>query len=314
MILEEAQSQLSEIKRLAEYEAKRKRMLEEYNHYITFRADLLLITKIDYKINNVSKFETMRIERNNQPLSLIVHDKFVLKQLGLSEWIEIHALASRVKSKSNDLLLKNLKAKFEWIKTQAGKLGIPSPPELYAFGLSAADKKQKRSSKILKHVFVKEDVVVIGIHRNLFSPLRVEGTRGLVIREPESGIFFYNGNFDLVFQREEEFYLATIAQLIRLQNDIQRGSPETKEMFTKLVLTIKARNDVTEARKSKTSSRKSKITSRHTCQPGWIPAEEQAELKLFFKLGLGGKLNNALRQDKRLFELKPVPCTKLVKE
>ncbi|GJZ59120.1 hypothetical protein Tco_0614936 [Tanacetum coccineum] len=131
----------AQAQRLAEYEAKRKRMLEEYNHYITFRADLLPITKIGYKINNVSKFETMRIDRNNQPLSLIVQDKFVLKQLGLSEWIEIHALASRVKSKSNDLLLKNLKAKFEWIKTQAGKLGIPSPPDLYAFGLSAADKK-----------------------------------------------------------------------------------------------------------------------------------------------------------------------------
>ncbi|GKA96931.1 retrovirus-related pol polyprotein from transposon TNT 1-94 [Tanacetum coccineum] len=41
--------------------------------------------------------------------------------------------------------------------------------------------------------------------------------------------------------------------------------------------------------------------------------EEQAELKLFSKLGLGGKLNNALRRDKMLFELNPVPSTKLLK-
>ncbi|GJZ98018.1 hypothetical protein Tco_0670471 [Tanacetum coccineum] len=116
--------------KLAEYEAKRKRMLERYNHYITFRADKLPITKISYKINNATKDATMRIERNKQPLSLTFYEKFVLKKLGFSEWIEIHALASKVKSKSNDLLLKNLKAKFEWIKTQAEKLGIPPPSEL----------------------------------------------------------------------------------------------------------------------------------------------------------------------------------------
>ncbi|GKC09314.1 hypothetical protein Tco_1000924, partial [Tanacetum coccineum] len=120
-------------------------MLEEYNHYITFRANPLPIMNISYKINNVTKDVMMRIERNNQPLSLTV-----LKQLGLSEWIEIHALASKVKSKSNDLLIKNLKAKFEWIKTQVGKLGIPPPYELSAFGLFAAEKKQKRSLEIIQ--------------------------------------------------------------------------------------------------------------------------------------------------------------------
>ncbi|GKB74353.1 retrovirus-related pol polyprotein from transposon TNT 1-94 [Tanacetum coccineum] len=130
----EAQAQ-----KLAEFEAKRKKMLNEYNHYITYRADKLLIIKIGYKIDRVTKDATMRIERNKQPLSLTVYEKFMLKQLGFSEWIEIHALASKVKSKSNDLL-KNLKAKFEWIKTQAEKLGIPPPSELTAFGLSAAKK------------------------------------------------------------------------------------------------------------------------------------------------------------------------------
>ncbi|GKC31189.1 hypothetical protein Tco_1038483 [Tanacetum coccineum] len=66
---------------LAAYEAKRVKMMEEYNHCINFRADPLHITKISCRM------------------------------LGFSEWLEIHALASKVKIKSNDLLLKNLKEK-----------------------------------------------------------------------------------------------------------------------------------------------------------------------------------------------------------
>ncbi|GKD13770.1 hypothetical protein Tco_1198177 [Tanacetum coccineum] len=164
---EELKAQASQ---LAAYEAKRKKMLEEYNHYITYTADKLPIIKINYKIDKVSKYATMRIERNNQPLSLTVYENFVLKKLGFSEWIEVHTLASKNKSKANDILLKNLKAK-----------------------------KRKGSPEIIKEVFVKEDIVVDGIHRNLIPPPGFEGSRGLVIREPESWIFFYNGNFDLVF-------------------------------------------------------------------------------------------------------------------
>ncbi|GKA56005.1 hypothetical protein Tco_0755077 [Tanacetum coccineum] len=77
----------------------------------------------------------MRITRDNQPLNLIVYDKFVLKMLGFSEWVEVHALASKVRSKSNDLLLKNLKANFQWVKTQVAKLSIPLPPQLTVFEL-----------------------------------------------------------------------------------------------------------------------------------------------------------------------------------
>ncbi|GJY04913.1 FAR-RED impaired response 1-like protein [Tanacetum coccineum] len=111
-------------------------------------------------------------------------------------------MAAKNKSKENDVLLRNLKAKFEWIKTQAEKLGIPPPPELSAFGLSATDKKRKRSSKILKEVFVQEDIIVDGMHRNLTPPQGVVGPRGLVLIEPEAGIYYYNRNFHLAFQRE----------------------------------------------------------------------------------------------------------------
>ncbi|GKG53503.1 hypothetical protein Tco_0554903, partial [Tanacetum coccineum] len=57
----------------------------------------------------------------------------------------------------------------------------------------------KRSSEILQEVFVMEDIVVDGMHKNLVPPPGVEGSRGLVITGPESWIFFYNGNFSLVF-------------------------------------------------------------------------------------------------------------------
>ncbi|GJU97618.1 hypothetical protein Tco_1326889 [Tanacetum coccineum] len=52
----------------------------------------------------------------------------------------------------------------------------------------------------------------------------------------------------IVFQREEEFCLATTAQLIRLHSAIQRGTLEAEEMFKKRDMTIEARNDVNQAR------------------------------------------------------------------
>ncbi|GKG46856.1 hypothetical protein Tco_0504053, partial [Tanacetum coccineum] len=92
------------------------------------RGDPLPITK--FRVNNSTKEATMRIVRNNQPLNLIVYEKFILKKLGFTEWLELHALASKSHTKSNYQLLKNLKAKFQWVVTQAGKLGIRHPPEL----------------------------------------------------------------------------------------------------------------------------------------------------------------------------------------
>nr|GEU51188.1 hypothetical protein [Tanacetum cinerariifolium] len=67
------------------------------------------------------------------------------------------------KGKAIDTLRKSLKAKFEWIKTQAGKLSLPPPPELSTFGLLAAKKKRKRTSELIKKVFVKEDIKVDGM-------------------------------------------------------------------------------------------------------------------------------------------------------
>ncbi|GJT98749.1 CBS domain-containing protein CBSCBSPB3-like protein [Tanacetum coccineum] len=198
---------------MAEYEAKRAKMLKEYNDCINQRADELPIMKISYRISS-SHDATMRITRGNDPLNLVVHNKFRLNTLGFSEWLEVHALASKTKSKSNDQLLKNLRSKFQWIISQAQKLDVPPPQELSTFGISANNKKRKRTSELIKEVVAKEDIVVDGMHKNLIPPLGVEGRRGLVIREPEAGIFYYNWNFELVFQRESKFHLATIPQLV----------------------------------------------------------------------------------------------------
>ncbi|GJW46364.1 hypothetical protein Tco_0078010 [Tanacetum coccineum] len=59
----------AQAQKLAKFEEKRAKMLKEYNYYITHWADQLPITKISNGINNHTKEETMRIERNNQPLN-----------------------------------------------------------------------------------------------------------------------------------------------------------------------------------------------------------------------------------------------------
>ncbi|GJT39431.1 hypothetical protein Tco_0939296 [Tanacetum coccineum] len=77
-------------------------MRDEYNHCINFRDDPLPITKFNYRVNKTSKIATMRITRNNQPLNLKIYDKFILKMLGFSEWLELHVLASKRLNATND--------------------------------------------------------------------------------------------------------------------------------------------------------------------------------------------------------------------
>ncbi|GKB76750.1 hypothetical protein Tco_0943645 [Tanacetum coccineum] len=67
------------------------------------------ILKANYRIIS-SHDATMRITRGNDLLNVVVNNKFRLNTLGFSEWLEVHALASKIKSKSNDQLLKNLRA------------------------------------------------------------------------------------------------------------------------------------------------------------------------------------------------------------
>ncbi|GJQ98089.1 hypothetical protein Tco_0009228 [Tanacetum coccineum] len=157
-------------------------MLDEYNHQISFRADQLPITKVNY-IVNPNKEETMKITRGDNPLNLIVHTNFRLKTLGFSEWLEVINYAK--------------------------KLGLPPPPALATFRMTAEDKKRKRT-EILKEVFVTENITVDEMQRNLIPPPGVVLIEGLIINEPESGIFFMNRNTDIAFQRERGDYWANL--------------------------------------------------------------------------------------------------------
>ncbi|GKB02844.1 hypothetical protein Tco_0830933 [Tanacetum coccineum] len=135
--------------------------------------------------------------------------------LSFSEWLEVHALASKKKGRSIDMLLQSLKVKFHWVLNQAKKVGLPPLQELATFGKTAEDKKRKRS-KMIKHMFVKEDVEVDGTQRNVAPPAGVIGKIKHVIREPEAGFFYLNGNLVTVIcsrLRGDEVHLSAKRQL-----------------------------------------------------------------------------------------------------
>ncbi|GJY15707.1 hypothetical protein Tco_0386129 [Tanacetum coccineum] len=163
--------------KMAKHEAKRQKMLDEYNHQISFIADQLPIIKISYVVNP-NKEATMKITRGDNPLNLIFHPNFRLKTM----------------------------AKFQWVINQTKKLGLPPLLALATFGMTAEDKKRKRI-KFLKEVFMTENITVDGMQRSLIPPPGVMLIEGLVINEPESGIFFMRKNTNIAFQRESEFHL-----------------------------------------------------------------------------------------------------------
>ncbi|GJT10339.1 hypothetical protein Tco_0857381 [Tanacetum coccineum] len=70
----------------------------------------------------------------------------------------------------------------------------------------------------------------------------------MVIREPETGFFYFNTNFDLVFQRESEFRITSTVQLIRLLKHINLDSPEVGEMYKIMEIEIESRDDVNKAK------------------------------------------------------------------
>ncbi|GJS94423.1 hypothetical protein Tco_0801391 [Tanacetum coccineum] len=134
----------AQAKKWTEHEAKKAKILEEYNHQISFRADPLPITKISYVVNT-NKEATIKIPRGNNPLNLIIHPNFRLKLLGFSEWLEVHALASKKTGKLNDMLSHSLREKFQCVMDQAKKLGLPPPPALACFRMTPGEKKKKRT-------------------------------------------------------------------------------------------------------------------------------------------------------------------------
>nr|GEV24514.1 hypothetical protein [Tanacetum cinerariifolium] len=121
-------------------------------------ADPMPITKISYMVDS-SKQASIRIMKGNNPLNLTVYDKFGVKMLGFTKWLELHALASKSNSKANNLLFKILKAKFTSLKSQAKKLGLTPPPQLSAFDLHAPKKKRKGSPEV-EDMFAKMKLII----------------------------------------------------------------------------------------------------------------------------------------------------------
>nr|GEY88087.1 hypothetical protein [Tanacetum cinerariifolium] len=197
------------------HEAKKAKMMQEYKHHISFRANTLPITKINYVVNS-KKEATMKITRGDNPLNLVVHPNFKLKTLGFSEWLKVHALAFKKYGTSNSLLLQSLRAKFQWVINQVKRLGLPPSPELATFGLTA-EKKKREKIELIKEVFITKNVRVDGMDQNLIPSSGIMPIQGLVINELELDIFFMNGNTNIGFQRESEFHLTPNIELIRLQ-------------------------------------------------------------------------------------------------
>ncbi|GJT03944.1 hypothetical protein Tco_0838406 [Tanacetum coccineum] len=89
---------------------------------------------------------------------LMKHANLCVSTSGKDEVIKLIGAA-------NDQLLKNRKAKFKWVANTADKLNIPPPPQLTDFELPPAERKRKRTTKVLKEVFVSEDIVVNAIEK-----------------------------------------------------------------------------------------------------------------------------------------------------
>ncbi|GJZ05368.1 hypothetical protein Tco_0538643 [Tanacetum coccineum] len=98
MNLEEEKLQMHEAKRLANIKTKRKK--------------------------SEKKLKTLTLAQLRAQEEELVE----IEMMGFSEWLELHALASKKQNNTNDQLLKNLKAKFQWVATTARKLSIPPLP------------------------------------------------------------------------------------------------------------------------------------------------------------------------------------------
>ncbi|GKB44067.1 hypothetical protein Tco_0889009 [Tanacetum coccineum] len=91
--------------------------------------------------------------------------------------------------------------RLKWLNTKVGKLGIPPPRQLTTFELPPVGKKvgmKRKRNELFLEVFVKKNIIVDEMQRNLTLPEGVDGKAGMVIKEPEARIFLYNGNFDMI--------------------------------------------------------------------------------------------------------------------
>ncbi|GJV32408.1 hypothetical protein Tco_1392808 [Tanacetum coccineum] len=93
--------------------------------------------------------------------------------------------------------LKELEKKSE---EELKKLLNPATLKAQALKWEEHEEKKRKRTEFLKEMFVTEDIRVDGMNMNLIPLPGVVPIEGLVIKEPESRIFFMNRNTDLAFQ------------------------------------------------------------------------------------------------------------------
>nr|GEX79201.1 hypothetical protein [Tanacetum cinerariifolium] len=148
----------------------------------------------------------------------------------------------------------------KWTKHEAKKAKIDDNPlnliihpnfRLKSLGFSEwLEEKKRKRIQFLKEAFITEDIRVDGMNKNMIPSPEVVPIKGLIIKEPESRIFYMNMNTDIVFQRESEFHLTPTVQLIRIQNQIKVFLEIADEIFKKMIYVIKARSDCIKARET----------------------------------------------------------------
>nr|GFB51040.1 hypothetical protein [Tanacetum cinerariifolium] len=98
-------SELREIKRLDNIKAKNEKFEESLKKILrnsaTIRAQKQKMAEHEAKRK---KEATIRITKANDPLNVTVHDKFRLKTFSFSEWLEVHSLTSKAKTKKSSRL------------------------------------------------------------------------------------------------------------------------------------------------------------------------------------------------------------------
>ncbi|GJR19876.1 hypothetical protein Tco_0968403 [Tanacetum coccineum] len=65
-------------------------------------------------------------------------------------------------------------------------------------------------AEVIHEVFIKDNVVVNGMHRNLIPPVGVVGSLGLVIEESKAGTFVYNGSSTSLSERNLKGNMADV--------------------------------------------------------------------------------------------------------
>lgn len=102
--------------------------------------------------------------------------------MGFIEWIKVHDVARKLKSKDADELKKNLANKFKWVSDSADRLGLPHLPRLTPLDLPAPRKRnliqKKRKSFEFNPTLVDVEPNVDGMHKNILPPEGVIGTDG----------------------------------------------------------------------------------------------------------------------------------------